>query len=69
MKEIASLEFDLAVLMQTQSRALETSPYLKMCRASQLAYNDRRKRIATLREAILNMKLLIQNRMRPKRAA
>ena len=69
LEHIGSQEFELAVLIQTQSQALEASPYLKMSRASQLAYNERRKRIAALRELLGKLRSRLQPRLRPKRAA
>ena len=52
MQYIEPDNFELAVLIQTQAQAIETSPYLRMTRASQLEYNERRKRIETLRETL-----------------
>jgi hypothetical protein len=49
---MGSLEFELAILTQTQSQALDASPYLLMSAASQHAYNERRKRIIALRQMI-----------------
>lgn len=52
LENISSSEFELAVLIETQSQALAASPYLRMSCAAQLAYNERRKRITALRQSL-----------------
>lgn len=69
LEQTRSLEFDLAVLIAMQSQALEISPYLRMSRASQVKYNERRKQISDLREMLSKMKGRLQLRICPKRAA
>ena len=52
MESTESLEFELAILVENQNQALQQSPYLRMERAMQAAYNQRRERIKRLRELL-----------------